>query len=407
MNESQIDILIKQAENDLREDFIIQEDISLINTQRVLEAFKKHKLAARHFSPSEGYGYDDIGRDTLCSIYAEVFETEAALVSPNILSGTHAITLALFGILRPNDTLLSVTGNPYDTLIDTISGEGIGSLHDFGINYEKIDLKNGKIDSEEIKNYFNKKQPKAVYVQRSRGYEWRDALSIKDICQLTHHMKSLSPETVIIVDNCYGEFVDVKEPTSYGADICIGSLIKNIGGGLAPTGGYIAGKKKLIDLIAYRFTSPSIGNEIGSYASGYKAFFQGLFIAPHTVLQAKKSAMLFGAVFEKLGYEVLPQLHQKPNDIICSIKFNDENKLIEFCQSIQFCSPVDSFVTPLPWEMPGYSDQVIMAAGCFVNGSSIELSCDSPLKKPYIAYLQGALTYEHAKIALKQILNKY
>ncbi len=408
MNNNEINNLIKQAESNLHDDFVVQEDISLINTQRVLDAFKKNKVAPRHFSSTEGYGYDDIGRDTLCSVYADVFETEAAIVSPNILSGTHAITVALFGILRPKDILLSVSGNPYDTLKDTISGDkGSGSLYDFGISYQQIDLKEGKIDSEKVKEFLIKNKTKAVYVQRSRGYEWRDALNNGDIRLLVELVKNVSPETKVLVDNCYGEFVDIKEPTAYGADLCIGSLIKNIGGGLAPTGGYIAGKKDLIELISYRFTSPSIGMEIGSYASGYRVFFQGLFIAPHTVLQAKKSAMLFSAVFEKLGYQVLPRLHQKPNDIICSIKFNDKKKLIDFCQMIQSCSPVDSFVTPLPWEMPGYCDRVIMAAGCFVNGSSIELSCDSPIKEPYIAYLQGALTYEHAKIALTQILKKY
>ena len=255
--------------------------------------------------------------------------------------------------------------------------------------------------------YLSTEKPKLIYVQRSRGYDWRDALSIENIKTVCDTVKKISSDTIIMVDNCYGEFIYEQEPTSVGADLCVGSLIKNIGGGLAPTGGYIAGKKKFIDLIANRMTSPSIGTEVGSYAYGYRLFYQGLFVAPHVVLQAKKSAMLFGGVFQKLGYDVLPQMHRNPNDIICSIKFNDKEKLLQFCKDIQFCSPVDSYLTPLPWAMPGYNDEVIMAAGCFVGGASIELSCDSPIRPPYIAYLQGALTYEHAKLALMQILKSY
>ena len=404
MNKQDIIRFLDEIENDLVRDYKYEEKIALFNQKKVLDEFRKNNVAVRHFSATEGYGYDDIGRDTLCKVYAGVFGTESAIVSPNIVSGTHALTLAMFGVLRPNDTLLCICGEPYDTLHDTIQGKNIGSLNDFGVKYEKIDLNNGKIDLTALKNYLNGNKARLVYIQRSRGYELRDALSIEDIENACKIVKQLSPESIIMTDNCYGEFIDEKEPTQVGCDLVAGSLIKNIGGGLAPTGGYIAGKQEYVDLIANRLTSPSIGMEVGSYAAGYRLFYQGLFMAPHVVLQAKKAAMLFAAAFDKLGYEVLPKPRSHPNDIICSIKFNDKEKLIKFCQNIQYCSPIDSNVTPFAWDMPGYADQVIMAAGCFVGGASIEMSCDSPIRPPYVAYLQGALTYEHAKIALMQIL---
>ncbi len=404
MNKQDIIRFLDEIENDLVRDYKYEEKIALFNQKKVLDEFRKNNVAVRHFSATEGYGYDDIGRDTLCKVYAGVFGTESAIVSPNIVSGTHALTLAMFGVLRPNDTLLCICGEPYDTLHDTIRGNNIGSLNDFGVKYEKIDLNNGKIDLTALKNYLNCNKPRLVYIQRSRGYELRDALSIEDIENACKIVKQLSPESIIMTDNCYGEFIDEKEPTQVGCDLVVGSLIKNIGGGLAPTGGYISGKQEYVDLIANRLTSPSIGMEVGSYAAGYRLFYQGLFMAPHVVLQAKKAAMLFAAAFDKLGYEVLPKPRSHPNDIICSIKFNDKEKLIKFCQNIQYCSPIDSNVTPFAWDMPGYADQVIMAAGCFVGGASIEMSCDSPIRPPYVAYLQGALTYEHAKIALMQIL---
>ena len=404
MNKQDIIRFLDEIENDLIQDYKNEEKIALFNQKKVLDEFRKNNVAVRHFSATEGYGYDDIGRDTLCKVYAGVFGTESAIVSPNIVSGTHALTLAMFGVLRPNDTLLCICGEPYDTLHDTIQGKNIGSLNDFGVKYEKIDLNNGKIDLIALKNYLNCNKARLVYIQRSRGYELRDALSIEDIENACKIVKQLSPESIIMTDNCYGEFIDEKEPTQVGCDLVVGSLIKNIGGGLAPTGGYISGKQEYVDLIANRLTSPSIGMEVGSYAAGYRLFYQGLFMAPHVVLQAKKAAMLFAAAFDKLGYEVLPKPRSHPNDIICSIKFNDKEKLIKFCQNIQYCSPIDSNVTPFAWDMPGYADQVIMAAGCFVGGASIEMSCDSPIRPPYVAYLQGALTYEHAKIALMQIL---
>ena len=404
MNKQDIIRFLDEIENDLIQDYKNEEKIALFNQKKVLDEFRKKNVAVRHFSATEGYGYDDIGRDTLCKVYAGVFGTESAIVSPNIVSGTHALTLAMFGVLRPNDTLLCICGEPYDTLHDTIRGNNIGSLNDFGVKYEKIDLNNGKIDLTALKNYLNCNKARLVYIQRSRGYELRDALSIEDIENACKIVKQLSPESIIMTDNCYGEFIDEKEPTQVGCDLVAGSLIKNIGGGLAPTGGYIAGKQEYVDLIANRLTSPSIGMEVGSYAAGYRLFYQGLFMAPHVVLQAKKAAMLFAAAFDKLGYEVLPKPRSHPNDIICSIKFNDKEKLIKFCQNIQYCSPIDSNVTPFAWDMPGYADQVIMAAGCFVGGASIEMSCDSPIRPPYVAYLQGALTYQPATIASMQIL---
>ena len=407
MNKQQIINLINSIETSLLEDFKREEDIALFNQYKVLNAFREKQIAVRHFTQTEGYGYDDIGKDNLCDIFASVFKAESAIFSPNIVSGTHALTLSLFGILRPNDTLFSVCNDPYDTLHDTIMGTDNGSLKDFGIQYNKISMLDNKVNYDALETYLKNNKPKLIYVQRSRGYELRDALSIQEIEKICSTIKNISPQSIIMVDNCYGEFIDKKEPTEVGADLCVGSLIKNIGGGIAPTGGYITGKKSLIDLIAYRLTSPSIGMEVGSYLGGYRLFYQGLFLAPHVVLQAKKSAMLFSAAFNNLGYEVLPKPHTHPNDIICSIIFNNKEKLIQFCQKIQYSSPIDSHVTPLPWGMPGYNDEVIMAAGCFVNGASIELSCDSPIKEPFVAYLQGALTYEHAKIALMEILENY
>lgn len=406
MNKEQINNIIYDIESSLNATFSREEEIALFNQKKVLDAFRKHKIALRHFSPTEGYGYDDTGREMLSKLYADIFETESAIFSPNIVSGTHALTLAMFGVLRPGNTLFSVSGDPYDTLHDVIMGDN-GSLKDFGIVYDKINLLNDHIDMSALRTYLQSNKPKLVYLQRSRGYALRNAFSIEEIENVCRLTKEISPNSIIMIDNCYGEFIDQIEPTQVGADLCVGSLIKNIGGGLAPTGGYIVGKKAYIDLVASRLTAPSIGTEVGSYSGGYRLFYQGLFMAPHVVLQAKKSAMLFSGIFDKLGYEVWPKPYEHPNDIISSIKFNEKNKLIEFCQTIQYCSPIDSHVIPFPWDMPGYTDQVIMAAGCFVEGASIELSCDSPIKSPYVAYLQGALTYEHAKLALMQILEKY
>lgn len=395
--------LIIECENEHIQQFKDIEEISLFNQEKVLNAFIKNKIALRHFSPSTGYGYDDTGRDTLNKLFADVFKADKAIVSPLIASGTHAIALVLFGLLRPNDEMLSISGMPYDTLQEVILGEGNGSLKDFNVKFKSIDLIDNNFDKDRIEQSIKNNNPKIIFIQRSRGYSWRNAFSIAELKEIICFVKNIT-DTQIIIDNCYGEFVENSEPLQVGADIIVGSLIKNPGGGIAPTGGYIAGKEKLINLIENRLTAPGVGGEVGSYNSSYQNFYQGFFMAPHVTAQALKCSILFGAVFDKLGYETLPSSFSKCNDIIRSIKFNTKDELVTFCQTIQKCSPIDSHVIPYPWAMPGYADEVIMAAGTFVQGASIELSADSPIKEPFIAYLQGALTYEHAKIAVRMCL---
>lgn len=403
INIQNIDEFIANCEKKCKIQFDEVEKIALFNQEKVLKAFQKNAVQARHFYGTTGYGYDDVGRDTLNRVFADVFHTEDAIVSPMIMSGTHALTLALFGILRPGDTFLSIAGDLYDTLYDVIYGKNNGSLADFNVKFDKIDLKNGTFDEEKIIKTIEKVRPKMVFIQRSRGYQWRDALSIAEIKDVIGKIKQKF-DVIVAVDNCYGEFIDYFEPTDVGADLIIGSLIKNAGGGIAPTGAYLAGKSEVIRQISYRFTSPSIGNEIGSYLSGYLPFYQGLFLAPVTVKNAVKGSILFGQAYNDLGYETLPKPDAKCNDIIRSIKFDTEDELVEFIRGVQASAPIDSNVVPYPWDMPGYNDKVIMAAGAFVQGSSIELSADSPIRKPYVAYLQGSLTYEHAKIAVKQTI---
>lgn len=396
-----IDNLIENVKDQLKTQFAECDDIALYNQNKVLEAFRKNKIALRHFNATTGYGYDDAGRDTLNRLFADTFGAEDALVSPYFTTGTHTISTALFGLLRPGDTLLSISGAPYDTLIDVISGNNIGSLKDFGVGYRQVNLtENGKFDNIKIKDSLQSPHS-VIYIQRSRGYSFRNAFTVEDIENIIKFVRSFS-SAPIIVDNCYGEFTQKKEPTEVGADLIMGSLIKNPGGGLAPTGGYIAGKADLIKQIAFRMTAPGVGNEVGSYASGYRLFYQGFFMAPHITMQAVKSALTFSKVFRTLGYNAMPFDNTVMSDIICSIKFDSKEQLVSFIQSVQYVSPIDSFVTPYPWDMPGYADQVIMAAGAFVQGSSIELSADSPIKEPYVAYLQGGLTYEHALIAIKK-----
>lgn len=406
MNFSQKTVdIVNKAQEKLAKQFAETEEISTFNQLKVLNAFQQNSVGLRHLSQTNGYGYDDIGRDTLCKIFADVFKCESAIVSPLIVSGTHALTLALYGVLRPGDEMLAITGSPYDTLKEVITGEGNGSLKDFKVSYRQLDLKNGKIDLEKIKEYI-KDYTKLIFIGRSRGYEWRDALSVEEIAQAVKEIRAVKSDVCIMVDNCYGEFMDYSEPTEVGVDIMAGSLIKNPGGGLAPSGGYVLGKKKYIDLVAGRLTSPSIGMEVGSYAYGYKDFYQGLFIAPHVVANAVKGSMLLGQVFSDLGFETMPLPGQKCRDIIRSIKFDTKEQLIDFCRAIQQASPIDSNVVPFPWDMPGYEDQVIMAAGTFVAGASIELSADAPIREPYIAYMQGGLTYEHVKIACMYCVEK-
>lgn len=396
--------LVADAEKEVEAQFEYIENIAEINQLRVMKAFSDNRVSDSHFVPTTGYGYDDIGRDTLDRVYADIMGAEDALVRHNFISGTHTISTALFAVLRPGDTLVSITGKPYDTLEEVIGIEGEagnGSLKDFGVDYVQIDLKeDGTPDLEKIKETLTEKTIKAVTIQRSKGYGWRPTYSAKEIGELISFVKQISPETICIVDNCYGEFVETEEPTAFGADLIAGSLIKNPGGGLAPTGGYIAGKQKYVELCAYRLTSVGIGKEAGASLGFNRQLYQGLFMAPHTVSQALKAAVLCSAVFEKLGFEVDPKPDEVRHDIIQSIKFGDPDKVIEFCRGIQKGAPVDSYVTPEPWDMPGYGSQVIMAAGAFVQGASIELSADAPIKPPYIAYMQGGLTYESAKLGI-------
>ena len=402
--------LVSEAEESIKEQFKHIENICEINQLRVMKAFADNRVSDSHFVATTGYGYDDLGRDTLDRVYADIMGAEDALVRHNFISGTHTISTALFAVLRPNDILVSITGKPYDTLEEVIGiqGEaGNGSLKDFGVKYVQIDLKHdGTPDLEQIKFTLTHMNVKAVTIQRSKGYGWRPTYSAKDIGALIEFVKEISPETICIVDNCYGEFVETEEPTTYGADLIAGSLIKNPGGGLAPTGGYIAGKQKYVELCAYRLTSVGIGKEAGASLGFNRQMYQGLFMAPHVVSQALKAAVLCSAVFEKLGFEVDPKPNEIRHDIIQSIKFGDPDKVTAFCQGIQKGAPVDSFVTPEPWDMPGYSSQVIMAAGAFVQGASIELSADAPIKPPYIAYMQGGLTYESAKLGIMVAADK-
>ena len=395
---------IKQAEQYLKKKFERLDEISTFNTEKVLNSFKKFKIALRHFNPTTGYGYDDEGRDTLNKVVADIFKAEKAVVSPHIVSGTHAISLGLFAILRPNDTFLSISGTPYDTLLEVINGKNVGSLADYSVKFDKIDLISGEFNKHAIKKYLSEeKVPKIIFIQRSRGYEWRNALSIDQIADIVAFLRENGYNGCIYMDNCYGEFINEKEPIEVGVNVVAGSMIKNIGGGLAQTGGYLVGDEKYLNLIENRLTAPSIGGEVGSYVGGYQYFYQGLFLAPHTVKESIKGSLLFGKVLEDLGYKTSPSLENEPADIIRAIKFNTEDELIKFINNIQKNSPIDSFVDVYPWDMPGYEHKVIMAAGCFVQGSSIELSADAPIKEPYIAYMQGGLTYEHVKIALKNL----
>ncbi len=395
--------LINKQEEKLKDKFKYLEDVALFNQEKVLNAFKNNRLALRHFSPTSGYGYGDEGRETLNKVVAEIFKAEQAICSPNIVSGTHALSLCLYGVLRPNDKVLCITGEPYDTMRDIVYGENNGSLKDFGVEFTAINLVDNKIDKDAIASYLKLNSPKMIYMQRSRGYEWRNAFTIEQLEDAVSFVKSCGFDGCIMLDNCYGEFIEKREATEVGVTLMAGSMIKNLGGGIVPTGGYVVGYTKYVNMVQNRLTAPSIGGEVGSYMYGYQTFFQGLFLAPHVVLQAIKGSLLFGAVLEDLGYETSPKSDVIPGDIIRAIKFNDKNALISFIQTIQKNSPIDSHVDALPWAMPGYEDEVIMAAGCFVQGSSIELSADAPIKPPYIAYMQGGLTYEHCKIALKNL----
>lgn len=398
--------LIGEAENKLAEQFAHIDAVAFENTARIMEAFREHRVSAAMFNPTDGYGYDDKGRDTLDEIWADVMGAEAAFVRHNIVSGTHALTIALFGLLRPNDIMLSIAGKPYDTLEEVIGIAGTpgnGSLRDFGVEYAQVDLlADGAFDLPRIEEAIREggERIKVVFIQRSKGYLNRKTLSVEEIGEVTAFVKRLAPDAFVVVDNCYGEFVQIKEPTAVGVDMIVGSLIKNPGGGMAETGGYIAGTRRAVELASYRLTSVGVGCEAGASLGFNKSLYKGLFYAPHTVAQAIKTACLAAYVFDALGYEVEPRYDQPRYDVIQTVITRAPEKLCAFCRGIQKGSPVDAFVTPEPWAMPGYSDEVIMAAGAFTQGSSIEISADGPLREPYTAFLQGGLTYESGKIGI-------
>lgn len=402
--------IIQKAEEKAEKYFKKVEETAEYNQLKVLRAFQKHRISYAHFGETSGYGYDDLGRDTLDEVFADIFHAESAMVRHNIISGTQAISLCLYGVLRPNDTLVSVVGKPYDTMEEVIGirgEEGCGSLRDFGVNYDQVDLlPGGEVDYEGIKAKLRDKKVKAVLIQRSKGYDWRKSLDIETIGKIIETVKSIDKETICIVDNCYGEFVEKQEPTDVGADLAVGSLIKNAGGSLAQSGGYIAGKEKYVELVSYRFTAPGLGKHVGASLGFNKSLYQGLFMAPHIVCQSLKTAILCASAFEELGYDVCPASNEERTDIIQAIKLGDPEKVVNFCRGVQAGSPIDSHVTPEPWDMPGYEDKVVMAAGAFVQGASIELSADAPICEPYTVYMQGGIVYEAAKMGVMKAIDK-
>ncbi|MEW9123221.1 MAG: methionine gamma-lyase family protein [Thermotaleaceae bacterium] len=397
-----------EAEKEIQEQFDILNERREYNQYKVLKVMQDCRISDIHFNWNTGYGYNDIGREAVEQVYAALFHTQDAIVRPTIVSGTHALTLCLTGILRPGDELISATGKPYDTLEEVIGirGSHASSLKEYGITYKQVELtRDGEIDTALLlKSITN--NTKMIFIQRSTGYGWRKALMIDDIRATIKTVKELHPNILFMVDNCYGEFLDILEPTDVGADIAAGSLIKNPGGGLALSGGYAVGRKDLIELISHRLTSPGIGKECGLTFGMTRSILQGLFMAPHIVSEALKGAIYCARVFEKLGYEVCPNYQDRRSDIIQSIKLGNKNSVIAFCEGIQAAAPIDSFVNPVPWDMPGYDSPVIMAAGAFVQGSSIELSADAPIKEPYIVYYQGGLTFEHAKFGVLKALQR-
>jgi cystathionine beta-lyase family protein involved in aluminum resistance len=400
--------LIRNTEQDLHEIFLQLEDIAYNNQVKVLNAFRRHRIREVHFQSSSGYGYGDIGRDTLEELYADVFSAPSALVRSQIVSGTHAISSCLFGLLKPGDQLISAVGAPYDTLKRIIGHERLqpGSLAERGIEYQEVPLNHEqKVDLEALGNAINK-QTRMVLIQRSRGYSLRPAVDLETIEQMVATIRSRNADTIIMVDNCYGEFVNTTEPTDYGIDLMAGSLIKNPGGGLAVSGGYIVGKHDLVEQIADYLTAPGLGRELGASLGQNRLFYQGLFLAPHTVLQALKGAVLVAAVFERLGFQVSPHWSDSRSDIVQAVILNDPQQIQKFCQTVQESSPVDSDVRLEYANMPGYTDKIIMAAGTFIQGSSIELSCDAPLRPPYTVFIQGGLSYEHVRYVVGRLIDE-
>lgn len=406
MNES-MTILVNKVNEKIKSELDYIDDLCEKNSLRVLNAFKKNMITESHFNATTGYGYNDAGRDAVERVYADVLGAEDSLVRNQFISGTHALTVALFGVLRPNDIMLSVSGKPYDTLDEVIGiEENPSSLKSFGIRYDQIDLLEDDFDYEKIKEYLLNNKVKVLYIQRSKGYSTRKSIDILKLEQLIKFVREFDNEVIIMVDNCYCEFVEEKTPVEVGADVMIGSLIKNLGAGIASNGAYVAGKKHLIELIAERLTVPGQGKEVGPSLGANKEFLKGIFFAPSVVASSLKTAIFTSAILEELGYEVEPKYNQKRADIVQNIIFNDENKLIKYCQAIQSYSAIDSHVLPIPSDMPGYSDKIIMASGSFTQGSSIELSCDGPLRSPYIAYQQGSLTYQYGKLAVIQAVSE-
>lgn len=401
--------IIQTCESKLKDRFASIDKIALLNQKKVLTAMQKHNLAERHFAPTTGYGYNDDGRDTCEKIFADTFGAQAALVRPGIVSGTHAVALCLFGVLRPKDELLAITGNPYDTIYTSINGtqaQGFGSLNDYNITYDRLDLlENGDIDISGLQDKI-RDNTKVVFIQRSTGYDRRPALTIKKIEHAITAIRKIKQEVIVVVDNCYGEFLETKEPTEVGADMIAGSLIKNPGGGIVYAGGYIAGTYDCIKMAASRLTTPSIAFEVGVNFSMIRQYLQGLFLAPHITANAIKGAVLTAELFAQLGYDVFPKSDEERSDIVQGIVLNNRENMEAYCRGVQKASPVDSYVTPVFSPLPGYNEEIIMAAGSFVQSSSIELSADGPLKPPYIVYQQGGLTYEHIKIALDYILEE-
>ena len=402
-----MNIDIKSAENKLINVFNNIDDVCFYNSQKVIKAFWQASISENDFNSTTGYGYGDIGRDKIEKVYSDIFETEAALVRNQFISGTHALSTAFFALLRPGDLLLSITGKPYDTL-DSIIGfnDNQSSLKSFGIRYDQIDLKNNCFDYEAISKYLKLNKVKVIEIQRSIGYSTRSSIGIEDIDEVIRLVKGIDKDIIVMVDNCYCEFVGKLEPTQVGADICVGSLIKNLGGGIASNGAYIVGKKDLINLCSERLNVAGEASDVGPSLGANKMFLQGLYMAPSVVASALKTSVLAAYLLEKMGYSVNPRWNDERNDIVLAIKFNDKEKLIKFVEGIQSGSAIDANVLPVASSMPGYDDQIIMASGSFTQGSSIEISCDGPLRKPYIAYLQGGLTYEYGKIALMKALEK-
>ena len=402
-----VEKLIKDAEKNLKDQFEIINEITEYNSKKVLDAFQNNRVSETHFIGTTGYGYDDTGRDTLEKIYCEIFKSEDALVRCQMISGTHALTVTLFGLLRPNDIMLSITGKPYDTLDEVIGiRENNSSLKSFGIKYMQTELIDNDFDYKTIEKLLKENKIKLIEIQRSKGYSTRKSITIEKLEKVIKFIKSIDSDVIIMIDNCYCEFVSKKEPIEIGADIVVGSLIKNLGGSIAPNGAYVCGKKELIHLVSERLTSPGEGKEVGPTLNINKQLYQGLFFAPTVVSSSLKTAILTSYLLEKLGYEVEPKYTDSRADIVQNIIFNDQEKLIRYCRGIQAGSPIDSFVVPDAWDMPGYEDKVIMAAGAFTQGSSIELSCDGPIRSPYIAYQQGSVTYEYGKLGVAKAIKK-